>query len=272
MRTTAMEPEICVSVLYNTYNHAPYVAEAIKSFLMQRTNFTIEILIHDDASQDTTADIIRSYEQKYPDLIHPIYQKENQYSKHKNIWQINGVRAKGKFIALCDGDDYWTDPEKLQKQVDFLEAHTECSACFHASHAIHAKTGETLSETRLDHLSRPIGVEEIIARGGGFFSTNSILFRREICNEMPSFYQNAPVRDYPLMIVLALRGTVYYLDEFMSNYRRFVDQSWSSQMASSTRKRQEHIDAIEKMLVEINEYTQHRFSQTIENTIMKNRW
>lgn len=116
----AQEP--LVSICCITYNHEKYIRDAIESFLMQETNFPFEIIIHDDASTDKTADIIREYEKKYPELIKPIYQTENQYSKGVKInLEFNFPRAKGKYIALCEGDDYWTDPNKLQIQVAFLE-------------------------------------------------------------------------------------------------------------------------------------------------------
>lgn len=115
-----------VSICCITYNHEPYIRECLDGFLMQKTDFDFEILIHDDASTDKTADIIREYELKYPEIINPIYQTENQYSKGvRPINKFNFERAQGKYIAMCEGDDYWTDPLKLQKQVDFLDEHPE---------------------------------------------------------------------------------------------------------------------------------------------------
>ena len=116
-----------VSISCITYNHEPYIAQALNGFLMQKTSFPFEVLIHDDASTDRTADILREYEKKFPNLIKPIYQKENQYSKGftsvSATW--NFPRAQGKYIALCEGDDYWIDENKLQMQVDFLEKNPE---------------------------------------------------------------------------------------------------------------------------------------------------
>lgn len=126
------ENQLKVSVCCLAYNHASYIRQCLDGFLMQKTNFPIEILIHDDASTDGTQDIIREYEAKYPDIIKPIYQKENQYSKGVSIsLTYNWSRAKGKYIAMCEGDDYWTDPYKLQKQVDFLESHPDYVMCSH---------------------------------------------------------------------------------------------------------------------------------------------
>lgn len=121
-----------VSVCCLVYNHAPFLRECFEGFVMQKTNFSIEILVHDDASTDGSQEIIKEYTAKYPTLFKPIYQKENQYSKGGGIMQkYLYPRAKGKYIALCEGDDYWTDPYKLQKQVDFLETHLDYSLCCH---------------------------------------------------------------------------------------------------------------------------------------------
>ncbi len=125
-----MEPLVSICTL--AYNHEPYIRECLDGFLMQKTDFKFEVLIHDDASTDNTAKIIREYQEKYPDIIKPIYQTENQYWKNIGISRTYQYpRAKGKYIALCEGDDYWTDPYKLQKQVDFLEEHPDFSMCFH---------------------------------------------------------------------------------------------------------------------------------------------
>lgn len=124
--------EIIVSICCLIYNHAPYLRECFEGFVMQKTNFPIEILVHDDASTDGSQEIIKEYTAKYPTLFKPIYQKENQYSKGIGVsvtYQF--PRAKGKYIALCEGDDYWTDPYKLQKQVDFLEVNLDYILCCH---------------------------------------------------------------------------------------------------------------------------------------------
>ena len=122
-----------VSICCVTYNHAPFIRKCLDGFLMQETTFPIEILIHDDCSTDGTTEIIREYEAKYPDLIFPLYEEVNQYQQGKagEIDLYNYNRAHGKYIAYCEGDDYWTDPLKLQKQVDFMEANPEYSVCFH---------------------------------------------------------------------------------------------------------------------------------------------
>ncbi len=127
MRDWAADAPPLVSISCITYNHESYIRDAIEGFLIQETDFPFEILIHDDASTDRTADIIREYEEQYPKLIKPIYQTENQYSQGRKPGLNNINRAQGKYIALCEGDDYWTDRRKLQKQVFFLGNHPDYS-------------------------------------------------------------------------------------------------------------------------------------------------
>jgi glycosyltransferase involved in cell wall biosynthesis len=141
------EEEIMVSICCIAYNQEKFIADAIEGFLMQEVNFKYEVLLHDDASEDRTADIIRSYEQKYPDLIKPIYQTVNQCSKGKNVFSYNCQRAKGKYFAICDGDDYWTDPKKLQIQFDCLENNPDVVCCYHGDYVLN-KNGLT-KESRI---------------------------------------------------------------------------------------------------------------------------
>lgn len=124
--------EILVSVICTAYNHEPYIRSALDGFVMQKTNFRYEVLIHDDASKDNTAQIIREYAEKYPEIIVPVLQTENQHSKGVKITNtILRPMIRGKYIALCEGDDFWTDENKLQRQVDFLEANPDYVACAH---------------------------------------------------------------------------------------------------------------------------------------------
>ncbi len=121
-----------VSICCITYNHVAYIRQCIDGFIMQKTDFPFEIIIHDDCSTDGTVDIIREYQEKYPDLIKPIFQKENQYSQGVKSILATFVYPKcsGKYIALCEGDDYWIDENKLQMQVDFLEKNPEYGMCY----------------------------------------------------------------------------------------------------------------------------------------------
>lgn len=137
-----------VSICCVTYNHAPFIRKCLDGFLMQETTFLIEILIHDDCSTDGTTEIIKEYAAKHPDLILPLYEEVNQYQQGKGgeIDLYNYNRARGKYIAYCEGDDYWTDPLKLQKQVDFMEANPEYSVCWHRCKQFIIETGEYIDD------------------------------------------------------------------------------------------------------------------------------
>ena len=150
-----------VSVCCITYNHASFIRKCLDGFLMQQTDFPIEILIHDDCSTDGTTEIIREYEAKYPDLIFPLYEEENQYSMGGagKMDLYNYTRARGKYIAYCEGDDYWTDPLKLQKQVDFMEANPDYSVCWHRCKQFIIETGEYIDDRCGAILNDKAGIE-----------------------------------------------------------------------------------------------------------------
>lgn len=125
-----MSDNVIVTIRCLVYNHEPYIRQCLEGFVMQKTNFTFEAIVHDDASIDGSAAIIKEYAEKYPDIIKPIYETENQYSKHDgSLRRIMDSHTRGKYIAYCEGDDYWIDPLKLQKQVDLLEGNPSASLC-----------------------------------------------------------------------------------------------------------------------------------------------
>jgi glycosyltransferase involved in cell wall biosynthesis len=256
--------DVLVSICCITYNHEKYIADALDSFLMQKTDFPVEILIHDDASSDRTADIIKEYEARYPDLIKPIYQRENQYSQGVKVAHLNQIRAQGKYIATCEGDDFWTDTYKLQKQVDYMEKHPECSLCVHASYRVTPGKKKLAKMIRPDTVSRIFTVEEIILGGGNFFATSSLFYPAVLNRERPDFMGKAPVGDVPRLIFCALKGTVYYIDEVMSAYRVAVPGSWDQRMAASPEKRAAVYKNLARMYHEINRYSAYQYDSAIK--------
>ena len=135
-----MEEIPLVSIRCAVYNHEPFLRQCLDGFVMQQTTFPFEAIVHDDASTDGSASIIREYAEKYPDIIKPIFETENQYSKHDgSILRIMdaAMHPDSKYIAACEGDDYWTDPHKLQIQVDFLESHPDFVICSHDYRCYH---------------------------------------------------------------------------------------------------------------------------------------
>jgi len=263
-----------VSIVCITYNHEQYIKQCLDGFFMQKTNFEYEVLIHDDASTDKTADIIRSYEKKYPSIIKPIYQLENQYSKGVKLGNLLYSLASGKYIAVCEGDDYWTDPLKLQKQVDFMEENPDCSLCFHASKSIRNNNPNdyTLYRPKDIPLNNKFEMKHAILGGGGFMATNSMLFHREYIQNRPAWMDQAPVGDGPLMLLLASKGKIGYIDEVMSVYRVMSSStSWSASMQDRLRRRNHHY-AILEMWDNFDDWTKKKYSSIIFQKKMKNRW
>ena len=202
-----------VSVVCITYNHAPYIRKCIEGFLMQETSFPVEVIIRDDCSTDGTTAIIREYEAKYPQIIRPVYEAENQYSKGVRPGPVACKHARGKFIAMCEGDDYWTDPGKLQRQVALLEK--DASVIMSAENAI-VISGDskfTFSNRKTGFVS----TRDLVRFRQ--FATASIVYRRgPICDfvQTHQFYYG----DAPLMIKASLLGRVHYSAIQSSVYRR----------------------------------------------------
>lgn len=213
---------ILVSICCESFNHAPYLRDCLEGFVMQKTNFKFEILVHDDASTDGSDDIIREYAAKYPDLFKPILQTENQYSKGISIWNsIQFPRAKGKYIAHCEGDDYWIDPLKLQKQVDFLESHPDYSMCF--GNAIeHWEDGSSPDKPMVDLNHSDVSPLELFGRWQA--PTASILYCKRILES--NIYKRCvriPKRAFGDLIVgicCGFVGKIHYDNKCMSVYRR----------------------------------------------------
>lgn len=217
--------DIVVTILTLAYNHEPYIRQCLDGIVMQQTNFKFELLIHDDASTDGTANIIREYELKYPEIIKPIYQKENQYSKKVPI----GVtylypRAKGKYIALCEGDDYWTDPLKLQKQVDFLEANPDFVMCSHKFFNYY-ETNNTYTNFYDFDGDSIFDINHFILRKDWLTQPLTLMFRRSaLALEEYMEYQNA--KDVTLCYHILKKGKGLLLDDVMGVYRIHEGGIW----------------------------------------------
>jgi len=202
-----------VSICCITYNQEKYIRDTIEGFLVQETSFPIEIIIHDDCSTDKTADIIQEYVDKYPKLIKPIYQKENQYSQGKKIFPIVFAPARGKYIAICEGDDYWTDPGKLKRQVDFLEMNSEYVMMAENAIDDNLKNGTKKIFSRLPE--RDIDIWELL--GDRSFTTASVLFRNLGDKIIP---RGDASGDTILWCHLSTLGKIRYLENVSSVYRR----------------------------------------------------
>ena len=258
-----MQKTVKVTIMCAAYNQEDYIEDAIESFLMQKTDFKYEIIIHDDASIDKTASIIKEYEKKYPEIIRGIYQEENQFSQGKSIihdWIY--PKARGEYFALCEGDDYWIDPFKLQKQVNGLEEHPEVDMCAHASIVVDSETKNVLRINNPYQEETIATVEDVIMGGGGFFSTNSLVYRRNLEDTLPKFRDFLKL-DYTFQIQGSLSGGALYLPEVMSAYRWMAKGSWSSVHSSDISKRYIYREKENKMFDILNEDTNYRYESII---------
>ena len=222
-----------VSICCLTYNHEAYLRDTLEGFLMQRVDFPMEILINDDASTDGTRAIIREYAEKYPALIRPFYQDVNLYSQGKDLClEVLYPAARGKYIALCEGDDYWTDPMKLQLQVDFLEAHPDYSACVHDT-VVHYCGGEKPDRPLLHHgQDCDVRFEDVLFGMSHAFHTSSIVARKAIIAHPADFFYVGLAHgfgDHPDGLWMITNGPVRCLDKCMSVYRMHSNNaSWST--------------------------------------------
>lgn len=229
-----------VSIRCITYNHEPYIRQCLEGFVMQKTNFKFEAIVHDDASTDHTADIIREYAAKYPDIIKPIYETENQYSKYDgSIRRILDAACTGKYIAMCEGDDYWIDPLKLQKQVDFLEASPEYGLC-HTDFTIQDESGKNEKKKKRIYPSGDVLLNILGKKGSYIIGTCTALYRKSIYDEIPKLWceKNFKMGDAPLWIELSRKTKVKYLSNSTAVYRRL---SSSASHSSDINKRVEFI-------------------------------
>lgn len=209
-----------VSIISLTYNHAPYIRECLDGFLMQKTDFQIEVIIHDDASTDGTTDIVKEYAEKYPDIIKPIIQTENQYSKHYNfgfILEKCFCKVKGKYIAYCEGDDFWIDHFKLQKQVDFLESNSDYGFVHTDIYDAYWKNGfQKKIRTRLNIPEGNV-YKDILK--DNFISTLSVVFKSELRSFLTKEVYPIPYWDRIMWICLSRHTKFHYLPERTSVYR-----------------------------------------------------
>lgn len=253
-----MNQEIVVSILCITYNQAKYVGDMLEGFLEQETDFNFEILVHDDASTDETLNILKDYEARYSNI--KVYaEKTNRFAEGINyINEILLPDAKGRFVAICEGDDYWCSRDKLQKQVDYMEAHPDCALCTHAARVISGVDSSLLGSMGLGNENRILTALDL-ARNW-HLPTASFLFRKEDALSYAKEWRfKTPVGDFPRAFYLATKGSVSYIAEEMSVYRFGVPGSWTSLNDNDERRLVEGGLAWLSMLDDIDVVTKHRY-------------
>lgn len=248
------------------YNHESYITDALKGFVKQETTFPVVYAIVDDASTDRTAEVIREFVkenfalqdtsvayEKDTDYGHVtfaqhktnkncffavIYLKENHYSQKKPKTPYLTEWEDTKYIALCEGDDYWTDPLKLQKQVNYMENHPDCCMCSHS--ADWEIEGELYKGGCQYKDSRNLTTDDVIRNNGLYLATNSLVYRAWLNNERPDWRTKAAVGDFPLQVLGTLKGELHFLSDTMSVYRFMRSGSWTTQQNVSKERRLSH--------------------------------
>lgn len=239
-----------VSVVCITYNHGKYLEESLKGFLLQKTNFKIEIIIGDDCSTDNTVDIIKKYSTLHPDKIVPLYNKEN-IGMNKNFVRTLNC-AKGKYIALCEGDDYWIDSNKLQKQVDFMQSNEEYTMCFHRTEVFDDISNKIIElYPNLDY-EKDFNIYDFIESNKA--STASVMYRKKELI-LPKNFFNFRLGDWPMHLLYLENGKCKYFSEIMSKYRVHLNGVWS--LSNEVKKLNDVIYVLENM----NEFFEYRYNK-----------
>ena len=267
--------EIIVSIICLAYNHEKYIRQCLEGFVCQKTTFNFEVLVHDDASIDGTAEIIREYEKKYPHLIKPIYQSENQYSKKVGIVSTFILpKAKGKYIAYCEGDDYWVDYNKLQRQVEALEKNPDCYICVSRVDVVeeddsYSSRNQNRRFPSCDEKWDSVkGVEKLHPY---LYQLSGYLLNAE---KMKAYYYNPPkfkstsdVGDLPLLLYFSQLGNIYVISKCLSHYRINSIGSWHDRTENANVQLL-HFNKMIKMLYEYDDFTKQRFHKIIMYKIL----
>ena len=225
-----------VSVAMITFNHRQFIANAIESVLMQKTENAYDLVIGDDFSTDGTREILLNYQRQYPETIHLALADRNLGSKGKTNFVRTLALCSGKYVALLEGDDYWTDSQKLKVQTTFLDTHPEYSACFHNVHILN-ESG-TFTPYFSTRLSDTYCLEDLLKRN--IIPTCSVMFRRSQISSLPNWFYETQMGDWPLHIINAHFGCYGYIDMFMGIYRVHASGVWSSNKVTDKLEAQLH--------------------------------
>lgn len=265
--TTGLDPDVKVSVVVVTYNHERFIAEALDSVLRQRTPFPVEVIVSEDFSTDRTRAVIEGYRDRYPERIRLLLSERNL--NDNTVLSRALTAARGEYVALLDGDDWWTSTEKLARQVRVLDADRAATICFHNVEVVYE---DRHIRPHPYHLDRPVhtvskgrprprsGLEDLI--GGNFIQTCSVMFRASALGDIPEWYAALPVGDWPLYILLAGKGHILYLDDVLAAYRVHAQGYWSARL--STNKDVADIERLLETYAVLDRHLSGRYHDIVE--------
>jgi len=250
-----------VSVCLITYNHEQFVRDAVNSVLAQQRSFDFELVIGEDHSTDGTRAIVREFRNRFPHEIRLVLH-DTRRGLLDNFYETFHA-CQGEYIALIDGDDYWTDPAKLHKQVALLDAHPECSICFHDASVL--RSGPRVSDERYTGPDQKeiSTIEDLFA--GNFIATSSAMIRRHAIDHLPNWFSTSPWEDWPLFMLYAEHGTIIYLQEIMAVYRSHAHGLWSG-LSEMTQ-----LETTIAVLLAADDWFERRYHGLIESSVHKHR-
>ena len=229
--------DIKVSVLCSTYNHVKYIEQAIRGILCQKASFRFEIIIHDDASTDGTSEIVKKYADLYPDIVKAIIQEHNSFNSNINrVYDFMLPLCEGEYIAVCEGDDYWVNENKLQIQVDYMDKNPNCSLIGSLAKTFHEKEKCFTQYCSCDYPANNILSFKDVLMGKGQFPLASILYRKSFYFENETFLRSIRLFDYVIKVMLAHFGYVYIIPEITCVYRKGSAGSWTNSVSKNRKK------------------------------------
>ena len=252
-------PRMKVSVAMMTYNQAAYIGQAMDSVLMQECDFEFECIVCDDRSTDGTPEILQEYQRSHPDRVRLVLREENVGSQRN----LAGLLAEctGQYMAYLEGDDFWTSPHKLQRQVDFMDANPGCAVCFHDKDVLNEGSQPTVVTPMVRPPARS-GIEDLLR--GNYITACTVMYRRGLIDRLPEWWADVWIGDLTLHVLHAQHGWIGYIDEIMATYRVHGGGLWSGKGMAA------QIDAFIDVLRRLDKTLDYRYHDAVEASVFAN--
>lgn len=292
------QPDFLVRVSCMTYNHTKYIHEALDGFCMQQTNFPFICTVIDDASTDGEPEMLKAYLNEHFDMNNDDVVRIEKYDTHTLIYAQNKNNTncyfavillktnhysikkskqpyaeewrEVKYYAPCEGDDFWTSPHKLQRQVDFMESHPEHTLCFHAHYSLFSN-GRKKEHFAYPNNTEEVPIKDLIMGGGSFMATNSMIYLQKYTRNQPKWTKLRSVGDCTITLIMAGKGKVGYINEIMSCYRVASEGSWTQRVLRDKKQSKEHYKRTQLVWKEYDKWTDFKYHKVIKKKILKNK-